>query len=392
VEGRDLFELLVALVVSMAPFAVASAKGEKTHDTGVTDSCTISVEHVADLGSLDDPASVVIPLNVDLARVPWGGWLVTEDGKEILEYAEDGSFRRFFGRRGEGPGELSGPNAVEVDPFDSVWVSNRRGRSVIFSPEGIPTRTIVEPGLYQVARFTPSGLPMSFLVKADMSNPGTPQSWPYFQVWSRAGEPLYQIGPGATVPESSPVRVVSAGTSTYYAVTSDTVVLFPAGGHNAYSAWTPNKTDTVALHRASWGPLGLEPSQEPAPGDGVRGIIPDGSGEFWVLGSIRRLSEEDEDKLSDDAPQPGIERADMFRRLSAGVRNAVYDGWLGHMTATGEVTEAVGFPEYPWGFSGPGEFFTFDEDETGLVRIRIWRFVRSCPLVPRPGLAEGGFS
>jgi len=387
-----LFEIFVAFLASMAPFAVASAKVDVFPATEQADSCTITVEHVADLGSLDDPASVVIPLNVDLARVPWGGWLVTEDGKEILEYAEDGSFRRFFGSRGEGPGELSDPNAIEVDPSDSVWISNRRGRSVIFSPEGIPTRTIVEPGLHQVVRFTPSGLPMSFFVKADMSNPSAPQSWPYFQLWSRTGEPLYQIGPGAKVAETSEVRVISSGTSNHYVSTSETSVFFPAGGDRAYFKWTPNTTDTVAFPRASWVPLGFEPNREPAPGDGVHGIIPDESGGFWVFGSIRRLSEKDEEELTEAAPQPGIETAAIFRRLSAGVRNAVFDGWFGHMTAAGEVTEAVVFQEYPWGFSGSDEFFTFHEDETGLVRIRVWRFVRSCPLAVCPNCREYDFS
>lgn len=387
-----MIEIFVAFLVSVAPFAVASAKVDVSLATDLPDSCTITVEHVADLGSLDDPASVVIPLNVDLARVPWGGWLVTENGNEILEYAEDGSFGRFFGRRGEGPGELSAPNAVEVDPSDSVWVSNRRGRSVIFSPEGVPIRTIVEPGLHRVTRFTPSGLPMSFFVKADVSNPAAPESWPYFQVWSRTGEPLYQIGPGAKVAETSEVRVVSAGTSNHYVATSDTSVFFPAGGDRAYFKWTPNTTDTVAFPRTSWVHLGFEPTRDPAPGDGVRGIIPDTSGGLWVLGTVRRLPQEDEAELVEDAPQPGIETADFFRRNSAGVRNAVYDGWLGHMTATGEISEAVAFEEYPWGFLGHDEFFTFDEDETGLVRVRVWRFRRSCPLDSRPGFRGGGFS
>jgi hypothetical protein len=233
---------------------------------------------------------------------------------------------------------------------------------------------------------------MSFFVKADVSNPVEPESWPYFQVWSRTGEPLYQIGPGAKVAETSEVRVVSSSTSNHYVATSDTSVFFPAGGDRAYFKWTPNTTDTVAFSRTSWVRLGFEPSRDPAPGDGIRGIMPDSSGGFWVLGTIRRLPQEDEAELVEDAPQPGIETADFFRRHSAGVRNAVFDGWLGHMTAAGEVTDAVAFEEYPWGFLGHDEFFTFDEDETGLVRVRVWRFRRSCPLDPRPDFRGCGFS
>jgi hypothetical protein len=349
------------------------------------DSCRIIIEHVADLGALTDPASVIIPLNVDIARVPWGGWLVTEDGNQILEYAEDGSFRRFFGRRGQGPGDLAAPNAVEVDPADSVWVSNRRGRSVVYDVGGRVGRTVVEPGFQQVVSFTPSGFPITLLVKVKAGREPRPEIWPYVQVWDREGHPLHQLGPGAMLPDTAQVRVVGVGSPPHCAVTGDSVLRFPLSGQRAFVRWTPTSADTVPFPSSNWIVLGFEEGHEPLPGEGVVALAPDQAGGFWALGRIRRLSEIEEDRLTEEAPRPGIETGESFRRSSAAVRNAVYDGWLGYMTDEGEVTEAGSFKEYPWGFSGPGEFFTFDEHEDGLIRIRVWRFRRSCSPIQRPG-------
>ncbi len=358
--------------------------GGSFQEAALSDSCTLVVEHLADLGALDDPASVVIPMNVDLAGVPWGGWLVTEDGKEILEYADDGAFRRFFGNRGEGPGELSHPNAVEVDPSDSVWISNRRGRSVVFAPDGTASRTIVDPGLRQITSFTPSGLPMTLLLKvAAKAQPSPSELWPFVQVWNRDLEPIHLIGPGALVSEGPEIMVLGVGNPPQCAVSNDSTLFFPLGGENSFVKWTPTTVDTVPFPDSPWTKLGLQADRKPEPGDRLVALIPDGASGFWGLGAIRRLSEEDEEELVRNAPQPGIQTMDSFKRASAAVRNAVYDGWLGHLTAGGKVTEAVVFEEYPWGFSRPGEFFTFDENENGLVRVRVWKFTRSCPMVGR---------
>jgi hypothetical protein len=200
------------------------------------------------------------------------------------------------------------------------------------------------------------------------------KAWPFAQVWSRDGSLLHDLGPGAVAPEAEEAQVTNMS-SPRSAVVNDTVLFFPLGGRGWLGRWTPTVVDTLPVPDSLWVTLGLVGDKAPKEGSLPTAVKADGGGGVWVLGGVRRLSEEEEEGLVGRAPQPGIETMDYYKRATAFVRNAVYDGFLVHVTKGGSVTAGVVFEEYPFGFSGPGEFYTFDEDENvGLIRIRIWKF------------------
>ena len=147
--------------------------------------CVTDIQLRAELGRLGDSASVREPVFVDIAPLKNRGWVVAEDGNELIEYGSDGTFVGFFGARGEGPGEILSPTRVAVDAWDSVWVSEDRGRVVVFSPDGNPARSITHLGIFRIDGFTPSGLPFSMLTRDSGGVDPTPSFYRYAQVWNR---------------------------------------------------------------------------------------------------------------------------------------------------------------------------------------------------------------
>jgi hypothetical protein len=346
------------------------------------DSCVVEIRRLASIGKLEDSISVTIPRATYVAKVPWGGWVVTEHRLDVIEYDSKGDFRKTFGRRGEGPGELRDPATVAVDPTDSTWIADRRGRAVVFGPDGLPARTLISPHLTGFGGFTSSGL-----LYALHGRTGPFGIRRLIQIWSREGEPLSQLGPGRQAPGTSGATILPS-LQAQSVVVGDTLAVFPGvPGEDwltywsASQEWTSLPTDTV------WRALGLLDVPSSSSDGGSVAISSDGSGGFWVLGKVRRLSEREEAALVARTPNPRSRpntTAEIFRRDTAPVKNAVYDGAIIHVASDGAIISGAIIDEYAWGFSSPNQFYTFTEEEWGLIKIHIWELKEACPVTRQP--------
>lgn len=367
---RMLSLLVLAYLVTPLPAADGMA-GMGSYLQG-QDPCTVTVTLEAVLGNIEDPVSLESAMEVYVAEVPWGGWLVTERGKEVIEYGADGVFFGTFGHRGEGPGELKDPNAVVVDRTDSTWISDDRGRAVIFGPDRLPARTLISPGLFQIEGFSEAGNPFAILTRY-LETPGGVKSWRYTQVWNREGQPLSALGPGhfesggrgVTVNELVPAQGVIVG---------DSLGIVPTGWEAWLTFWSESREWFSTPADSVWRTFGF-PSGRPGSWSDGRALAVSSSdnGGFWILGVIRRLPKSQEDALiqRNEGKKSAVERGE-----SPKVSNAVYDGVILHSNSDGTVTCGALVEDYPRGFAGPDQFYTFKETEVGLIQIQVWRFGR----------------
>ena len=72
-------------------------------------------------------------------------WVLDQAERQLLHFAANGRFLGAFGRRGEGPGELSAPRLLGMKK-DSIWVWDRgTSRISVFTPTGRFERSISVP-------------------------------------------------------------------------------------------------------------------------------------------------------------------------------------------------------------------------------------------------------
>ena len=70
-------------------------------------------------------------------------YVLDRQGSRVLKYDADGRHLASYGRKGEGPGELSQPLGLALGPGDTVWVSDFSNRRLTgFPPEGGDPRTL----------------------------------------------------------------------------------------------------------------------------------------------------------------------------------------------------------------------------------------------------------
>ena len=373
-KGRTFMKpiAILALFICLVPSALYP--GERISSPQET--CRIVVERKATLGGIEDPSSVEIPTDVYVAQVRSGGWVVTEDGHEVVEYSSSGDFHRTLGRTGEGPGEFRHPAAVAVDGTDSIWVSDPRGRAVVFAPDGVPARTVLAPDLFQIEGFTESGLPYAMMLKVDRSA-GQPRGWRYVQIWTREGRPLSQLGPGRFTPgvEGSPYNEAPAFRGV---MVGDTLAAVPGAWEDWMLYWTANEEQRFAHAESVWRTLGLGDAPKSYSDGRPISVSSDGMAGYWVIGAVRRLSEEREQGLIQRARLPRGEHDEFYLRNSASVRNQAFDGAIIHLTSAGVITGGTTFDEYPHGFSAEGQFYSFSETDSGLIQINVWTASRDC--------------
>jgi sugar lactone lactonase YvrE len=98
----------------------------------------------------------------DLVFAPNGEFYVS-DGEStnarVVKYAKDGTFLKFWGTKGAGPGELNVPHSIAMDSAGRVYVANRSNKRIeVFDQEGKYLDQITNAG-------TPYGL---FMTKDDV--------------------------------------------------------------------------------------------------------------------------------------------------------------------------------------------------------------------------------
>lgn len=100
---------------------------------------------------VSEPDSGLFLNSVQLMRFLSDGNFLFRNGysaTRLLEMSPDGKFQGFLGRQGRGPGEFIHLTGVVTDPWDSVYVYDRRnGRQQVFSRR--------EAGGWQLARVEP---------------------------------------------------------------------------------------------------------------------------------------------------------------------------------------------------------------------------------------------
>ena len=363
----------IVLLGAALLIATACSEGGTPVDNAA---CMLQRRLIADLGNEQDPVSVAVPYRVDVARLPHVGWIVVEDGRQVISYRPDGRFESLLARRGSGPLELVDPDRVEVDPTDSLWVSEKRGRVVVFDAEAKPRRMITNPDLLTVEGFTPSGLPFSIVNRHALRGRGAKKA---IEVWTRTGDRvLHVVGPAAFDSLYSAGETAPLPTPPGSVGLSDTVFLAPGAWHVWVLRWTPHSEDSVVTGRAVWQALKLGDEPDRFAGFPVA-VMSARDDALWILGAIRRISIKDEERLRrTEAALRKLEVRDPAIQLSGAIRNRVYDGVLLHVSADGTITSSLLFDEFPWGFASKEHYFTSMETDNGLIRLQIWQFDRVC--------------
>lgn len=247
----------------------------------------------------------------------------------------------------------------------------------MFGPDGRPARTIQATDIYQIEGFTESGKPIAMLSMVDRSD-GDLSAWRYIQIWSREGEPLGRLGPGGFASGARGVTVNEAR-ALQGVVQGDTLGVVPKAWEGWLTYWSASQEAVAVRADSVWRVLGLDdPPRSHSDGRPVA-IASDGSDGYWVLGVVRRRPEAEEQVLIASVEPPRGETAEIFKRESASVSNAVYDGALIHVEPDGSLTAGAVFEQYPRGFASSSQFYTFTETEFRLVQIHIWEFDLRCP-------------
>jgi len=363
---------MVVLLLGGCGVDVPEVPQEATSDG---ESCTIDIRLASTLGAEDDAASVVSGQGVDVAWIPEMGWIVVDFPNDVFSYDPSGRFQGRLGRQGAGPEEWSEPARVAVDESDSLWVSDLRGRAVVFTPEGAPARTLAGPHLVPIEGFLEGGRPYSVLFRPSPSDRS--EGTLLAQVWSREhGERRETVGPGAlgehgaTVPMLVPPGTAPVGSDLYASV----------GASRWLVRWTSGGEDTVATSEAVL--AGLEKAGIPGPVEEAHPVAVTASedGGFWVVGSLRRMGVEEEEALREAAGlASGVPSGSLELARSPAIRNRVFDGILVHLSEDGEVTDAVIFDPVPLGFVANAEqYFALVQSDAGLLKLQIWSFQRQC--------------
>lgn len=133
------------LLLSLICCGRTTAAGQ-SHVEGCQD-CDFVLDHVARIGSLDDPA-LLSPFSV-IVQQRNGRFLVApmSDPGTVGVFEPDGSYIRSVGRHGQGPGEMRSVRAVMIWR-DSVFVATR-GFMHVFSPEYGYVRRIALSALHR---------------------------------------------------------------------------------------------------------------------------------------------------------------------------------------------------------------------------------------------------
>jgi hypothetical protein len=273
------------------------------------------------------------------------------DLDDILVYQSDGSYAGSLVKRGEGPSEVGKPRGLAVDAADSLWISDGRRRIVLTQPDGTPARTVA--GFSGVVHgFTESGLPFEPLIKGVEVD----SAIPFVRFWSRTGDSIASLGPGASARWASG-RSVPIQKPSLWAASMELV-------------WSGLRSSPDVLVE-EWTPAGVRPlvtidQLRAAVGDAIASME-----RVWTTGVIG---------LSSKQFAVLVRLGEPARVTGRGALPDSIDdlGVLFNANADGSIRGAILVPGAPVSFVDRDHYFTFRDDESGLVRLTIWRIERTC--------------
>lgn len=98
----------------------------------------------------------------DLVFAPNGDFFVSDGestNSRVIQFSKDGKWRRFWGTKGSGPGQLEVPHSIAMDSKGRLYVANRTNKRIeVFEQDGTYLSQITSAG-------TPYGL---FMTKDDL--------------------------------------------------------------------------------------------------------------------------------------------------------------------------------------------------------------------------------
>src|SRR5690606_17178959 len=150
---------VACLLVGTLP-AIGYAQGDmRIAPEPVCERCSIDLELVATLGSVDGPGALSGPV-ASIAVDSKGRYYVADhlQNYQILVYEPNGKFRGIIGRRGEGPGEYRNIASVHIGPGDTLHVfDGGTRRYTVLGPDWSVVRMRPFPGSVIEAASTSSG-------------------------------------------------------------------------------------------------------------------------------------------------------------------------------------------------------------------------------------------
>jgi len=107
----------------------------------------VKLELVRTIGGLDAEENLSFFEPSDIIQDSAGNIYILDSGNNRIQKLDpQGKFIKTIGRKGQGPGEFQGPNSMDMDRQDNLFVfSFLRRRIEVFSSEGKPLNTIKFP-------------------------------------------------------------------------------------------------------------------------------------------------------------------------------------------------------------------------------------------------------
>lgn len=190
--------------------AILNANGDVIRELGI-DPATVGEPVAAD--TTDDPALVTTKPGLffgprAVAVTDEEIYVVDTGNERVQVFAKDGTFRRAWGGKGSGPGQLIEPVGIAIGPDGRIYVADSgNGRISVFTGEGEPLRqwTVEAWAGRDFFRLQPY---LAFggdgNLYATSSETGT------VEVFTRAGQPVRSINSIEGVPLQRPIGIAAA--------------------------------------------------------------------------------------------------------------------------------------------------------------------------------------
>ncbi|MFS8636691.1 MAG: 6-bladed beta-propeller [Gemmatimonadota bacterium] len=330
----------------------------------VCERCSIDLELVATLGSVDGPGALSGPV-ASIAVDSKGRYYVADhlQNYQILVYEPNGKFRGIIGRRGEGPGEYRNIASVHIGPGDTLHVfDGGTRRYTVLGPDWSVVRMRPFPGSVIEAASTSSG---EIVVSARIMTP------------DRIGHPLHRFAGvrDSVVSFGSENPVTPADMRSLYQQERRIAPSRDGSVWSAYKAqylierWGLDGMKKSGFYRVvDWFPPfpeehPISPENEPYPALGE--IHEDRAGRLWVAVWVADTNWKAGIGKMENGPEGSYYIADHSRLLDTMLE--VIDPRTGRLVMSQRV------PQFVVAFLSDEMIASYRADDDGVPFIDIWR-------------------